>query len=148
MYSTIERGVNKICSCTSKTCPSRKSYPRVAMMQFGQDWCEARPGQCLLWVMNGPDALEMRCPLLSRKQTSIGRRRKVGFLDLIPKSLRTNQAHRSRADKLQRFDRPPFSLSGGTCPPILCDHLVRGSGAMVEIDVVPRRSCDCLRDRV
>jgi hypothetical protein len=27
----------------------------------------------------------------SRKQTSIGRRRKVGFLDLIPKSLRTNQ---------------------------------------------------------
>ena len=43
--------------------------------------------------MNGPDALEMRCPLLSRKQTSIGRRRKVGFLDLIPKSLRTNQTH-------------------------------------------------------
>jgi hypothetical protein len=29
---------------------------------------------------------------LSRKQTSIGRRRKVGFLDLIPKSLRTNQS--------------------------------------------------------
>src|SRR5260221_5210680 len=51
--------------------------------------------QCLRWVMNGPDALEMRCPRLSRKQTSIGRRRKVGFLDLIPKSLRTNQAHRS-----------------------------------------------------
>ena len=43
-------------------------------------------------VMNGPDALEMRCPLLSRKQTSIGSRRKVGFLDLIPKSLRTNHA--------------------------------------------------------
>jgi hypothetical protein len=21
------------------TCPSRKSYPRVAMMQSGQDWC-------------------------------------------------------------------------------------------------------------
>jgi len=40
---------------------------------------------------SGPDALEMRCPLLSRKQTSIGRRRKVGFLDLIPKSLRMNQ---------------------------------------------------------
>jgi hypothetical protein len=48
-----------------------------------------------LWVLNGPEALEMRCPLLSRKQTSIGRRRKVGFLDLIPKSLRTNQDHRS-----------------------------------------------------
>src|SRR5712675_208089 len=64
-------------------------------------------------VANGPDALEMRCPLLSRKQTSIGRRRKVGFLDLIPKSLRTNQAHRSSADKLQRFDHPPhWGLSG------------------------------------
>ncbi len=48
--------------------------------------------------MNGPDALEMRCPRLSRKQTSIGRRRKVGFLDLIPKSLRTNQAHRSAGE--------------------------------------------------
>jgi hypothetical protein len=57
--------------------------------------------------MNGPDALELRCPLLSRKQTSIGRRRKVGFLDLIPKSLRTNQADRSGADKRQRFDHPP-----------------------------------------
>src|SRR5260370_23408436 len=43
-------------------------------------------------VMYGPDALEMRCPLLSRKQTSIGHRRKVGFLDLIPKSLRANEA--------------------------------------------------------
>ena len=45
--------------------------------------------------MNGPDA---RCPRLSRKQTPIGRRRKVGFLDLIPKSLRTNQAHRSAGE--------------------------------------------------
>ena len=62
--------------------------------------------------MNGPDALEMRCPLLSRKQTSIGRRRKVGFLDLIPKSLRTNQAHRSGADKRQRFDHPHPGLYG------------------------------------
>src|SRR5262249_43492637 len=23
-----------------KACPSRKSYPRVAMMQSGQDWCD------------------------------------------------------------------------------------------------------------
>ena len=60
--------------------------------------------------MNGPDALEMRCPLLSRKQTSIGRRRKVGFLDLIPKSLRTNQAHRSAAIVPQRFDHPHHGL--------------------------------------
>ena len=68
-----------------------------------------------LGVMNGPDALEMRCPLLSRKQTSIGRRRKVGFLDLIPKSLRKNQAHRSGADKRQRFNHPPpAGLSGRT----------------------------------
>jgi len=59
------------------------------------------------WVMNGPDAHEMRCPLLSRKQTSIGRRRKVGFLDLIPKSLRTNQAHRSASSSRQRIDHPP-----------------------------------------
>jgi transposase len=22
-----------------RTCPSRKSYPRIAMMQSGQDWC-------------------------------------------------------------------------------------------------------------
>jgi hypothetical protein len=65
-------------------------------------------GRCpLRVVMNGPDALEMRCPLLSRKQTPIGRRRKVGFLDLIPKSLRTNQAHRSAAIVPQRFDHPP-----------------------------------------
>src|SRR5882757_411497 len=65
--------------------------------------------------MNGPDALEMRRPLLSRKQTSIGRRRKVGFLDLIPKSLRTNQAHRSGGGKRQRFNHPPpAGLSGRT----------------------------------
>jgi len=43
-----------------------KSWPMSAM----------GPG---CWVLNGPDALEMRCPLLSRKQTSIGLRRKVGF---------------------------------------------------------------------
>ena len=64
--------------------------------------------------MNGPDALEMRCPLLSGKQTPIGRRRKVGFLDLIPKSLRTNQAHRSPCSKRQRFDHPhPWGLAYG-----------------------------------
>src|SRR5712692_5523554 len=74
------------------------------------------------WVMNGPDALEMRCPLLSRKQTFIGRRRKVGFLDLIPKSLRTNQAHRSASSSRQRIDHPhPQGRTGslgsfGSCP--------------------------------
>ena len=29
-------------------CPSRKSYPRVAMMQSGQDWCDH----------NGPRSLD------------------------------------------------------------------------------------------
>jgi hypothetical protein len=54
--------------------------------------------------MNGPDALEMRCPLLSRKPTSIGRRRKVGFLDLIPKSLRTNQAPAPEGERDQKAE--------------------------------------------
>ena len=31
----------------------------------------------------------------------------VGFLYLIPKSLRTNQAHRSAGRIAQRFDHPP-----------------------------------------
>ena len=40
--------------------------------------------------MNGLDALKMRCPLFSRKQTCIRRRPKVGFSDLIPNFLRMN----------------------------------------------------------
>jgi hypothetical protein len=31
-----------------EACPSRKSYPRVAMMQSGQDWCDH----------NGPRSLD------------------------------------------------------------------------------------------
>src|ERR1700688_1358966 len=42
-------------------------------------------------VMNRLDALKMRCPLFSRKQTCIGRSPKVGFSDLIPNLLRVNQ---------------------------------------------------------
>jgi hypothetical protein len=29
---------DRISSALLSTCPSRKSYPRVAMMQSGQDW--------------------------------------------------------------------------------------------------------------
>src|SRR6202045_4212126 len=46
------------------------------------------------WVLNGLDALKMRCPLFSRKQTCIGRCPKVGFSDWQPEILRMNQAHR------------------------------------------------------
>jgi hypothetical protein len=59
------------------------------------------------WVKNGPDALEIGCPLFSRKQTCIGRRPKVGFSDLIPNFLRMNQANRSASSSRQRIDHPP-----------------------------------------
>ena len=59
------------------------------------------------WVMNGLDALKMRCPLFSRKQTCIGRCPKVGFSDWQPEILRMNQAHRSASSSRQRIDHPP-----------------------------------------
>jgi len=31
---------NRCRSAGADPCPSRKSYPRVAMMQFGQEWCD------------------------------------------------------------------------------------------------------------
>src|SRR4030081_2851842 len=45
--------------------------------------------------MNGLDALKMRCPLFSRKQTCIGRCPKVGFSDWQPEILRMNQRSES-----------------------------------------------------
>jgi hypothetical protein len=38
----------KGCKVLLQPCPSRKSYPRVAMMQSGQDWCDD----------NGPRSLD------------------------------------------------------------------------------------------
>jgi hypothetical protein len=59
------------------------------------------------WVKNGRDALKMRCPLFSRKQTCIGRCPKVGFSDWQPEILRMKEDHRPGADKRQRFHHPP-----------------------------------------
>ena len=81
-----------------------------------------------LGLMNGPDALEMRCPLLSRKQTSIGRRRKVGFLDLIPESLRTNQMTREQKITLGEMRSAGVRSLLVYCADYRCGHAVRISG--------------------
>ena len=89
-----------------------------------------------LGLMNGPDALEMRCPLLSRKQTSIGRRRKVGFLYLIPALCITNQPHRSASPSRERFDHPhppPLVLNADARKSVNCDEPNRNRRTTIAI---------------
>src|SRR6267378_4080166 len=75
-------------------------------------------------VINGRYQLEMRRPLFPRKQTWIGPARAGklgefqrfspgGLFGLSFNFLRMNQAHRSGADKRQRFNHPPPVGSSG-----------------------------------
>ena len=51
-------------------CPSRKSYPRVAMMQSGQDWCDH----------NGPRSLDRRATIEQRPYTAAAVALGIGYL--------------------------------------------------------------------